>query len=120
MNTQISLMVFADGTDPTPWIRIQDLSTQKLIPLPASGAVVDVKLAKEMGIKVGDVIEMQDDNLRYPVKVVAFCENYIRHVAYMSAQAYKEATGKQVVMDHFFIDVSPNADFENRCAPICF
>jgi putative ABC transport system permease protein len=111
-NTQISLTVFADGTDPTPWIRIQDLNSQKLIPLPESGAVVDVKLAKDMGIKTGDIIQMQDGNLRYPIKVVAFCENYIRHVAYMSAQAYREATGKQATMDHFFIDVTPHADLQ--------
>ncbi len=116
--TQAMLTVFADGTDVSPWIRLLDMRSQKTIPLAQHGAIIDEKMATEMGIKVGDVIEMQEDDRRYSIPVVALCENYIRHAVYLSQTGYTEIKGSAAPMNHFYVNVTHNADLNAICEKI--
>ncbi len=116
--TQATIMVFADGADLNPWIRVLDMRTQKILPLTQHGAIIDSKMATEMGLSVGDVIELNDDDRRYAIPVVALCENYIHHVVYMSQWGYAEVMGRPAAMNHFYVNAKPGADLSAICEKI--
>ena len=116
--TQATLTVFADGTDASPWIRILDMRSQKIIPLPQHGAIIDTKMATELGLKVGDVLEMQEDDMRYNIPVVALCENYLHHAVYLTQAGYAEIKGSAAAMNHLYVNTATGANLNGICEQV--
>ena len=62
------------------------------------GVIVNEKLAKMLGLKAGDTLELSDSkNKRYPLKIQAVVENYAMHFVYISPEYYTEVFGKKPV-----------------------
>lgn len=63
------------------------------VALPQEGAVVTEKLAKMLGVTVGDIITLDGDE-RVDVTVADITENYVQHYVYLSASAYEAIYGQ--------------------------
>jgi putative ABC transport system permease protein len=73
------------------FIMLQDRTTQEAIAFPETGMVIDEKLAKELGVKVGDSVTVDNgDGAVKKVQVSAINENYIFHYAYIHPRHYEE------------------------------
>ncbi len=58
------------------------------------GAVISEKLANDLGVGIGDLIECENsDDLVKKIKVVGIVENYVGHYLYMSEAGYKATYG---------------------------
>lgn len=77
-------------------INIKDLKTKQQIELKDNEICLTDKVAKLLGINVGDTIKLRNnDNEEYEVKITYIVENYVSHYVYMSKIAYENLTGKQ-------------------------
>lgn len=73
------------------FVTLKDRLTDETYVLSDTGVIITEKLAKMLEVSVGDVIELQpDDVTRIAVTVEAIAENYMMHYIYMSAELYEE------------------------------
>ena len=71
------------------FIHLQDRKTQNPIELNNKGIVLTEKIARDLGVKAGDEIELiNSDDKKAKIKVSHITENYISHYAYISPENY--------------------------------
>lgn len=82
------------------------------IPYPMAGeAVVSDKIAARLGISVGDVITLRDENMQtIEVKVVGINQNFIYNYVYISSESFEQQTGRTPEYTTAYINVAPRAD----------
>lgn len=69
-----------------------------------NGVIITEKLAKELGVSVGDEIDIKEsETKRFPVKVSAIMENYCYHYLYMTRSTYKKIYGTECSMNASFL-----------------
>lgn len=84
-------LVVADDKGIHDFVELRDRVTQKTITLGDTGIVVSEKLAKELGISIGDSIQVDNGNgVKKRIEVAGITEHYVYHYMYMSPEAYKE------------------------------
>ena len=77
------------------------------ISLTDDGIVITEKLAKLLGVQVGDEIFLKEsDTGRYPVKVTGITENYFMHYMYMSPALYEALYGETPDFQEIFLDIT--------------
>ncbi len=59
------------------------------VSLSDEGGVITEKLAKDLGVGIGDTIEIENDDVLKQVRIVGITENYVGHYLYMSEVGYK-------------------------------
>lgn len=68
------------------------------------GVILTEKAARTLGVKEGDTISVTNaDDRKKDVKVLAVCENYIGHYAYMTMDLYEELYGQKPVLNNILI-----------------
>lgn len=93
---------------------LQDRKTKETIILPKDGIAISEKLAKLLGVKVGDEIEIINNNdNKAQAKVGAIVEHYINHYIYIDADYYKEIFNKAPEENSIFVKVN-NEDSINE------
>lgn len=74
---------------------LQDRITNDKYLLDDEGAVLTEKMAKDLGVKVGDTVIIRDeDKGDLEVKISAVCENYMGHYLYMTPSLYEKVYGE--------------------------
>ncbi|MGI6108661.1 MAG: FtsX-like permease family protein [Eubacteriaceae bacterium] len=79
-----------------------------ILPLESEGAVINEKTSTTLGIGIGDEITVYDDDSSFTVPVTGIMENYLQNYVYMSPQAYKAATGKDVQFNLAYMNLTPD------------
>lgn len=73
------------------YVSLQDRNSQESIAIPDKGVVINEKLAKELGVSVGDSIAVDNgDGAVKKVEIADITENYVFHYIYISPAYYKE------------------------------
>ena len=76
------------------FVTLRTREGQVPVPLPESGAVITEKLARELGVAVGDMISIDRGTGAFRQSVVTgISENYIFHYIYLSPSAFREVFG---------------------------
>lgn len=97
------------------YILLQNRKSQEPISLDDSGIVLTEKLASQLGVSVGDNVEvMTGDNLKKSIPVTGITENYVFHYAYMSQAAYQEYFWYPVEQDTALIKLSDSCTDEQE------
>lgn len=79
------------------FIHLQDRKTQNPIELNNKGIVLTEKIARDLGVKAGDEIELiNSDDKKAKIKVSHITENYISHYAYISPENYTKLFEKDL------------------------
>lgn len=88
------LVVPKEPKDFRDYISLQDRATGAAYGLGADGAVFTEKLAKLLGVTVGDTVTLRPgEGKAVKVKVAAVAENYFYHYIYMSPKLYEKLFG---------------------------
>lgn len=120
MNKQSATMYIPENTDKfNNFILLNDRKSKKEYKISDNGVIINEKLAKLLGVSVGDMITMKDeDNNSYKVKVDNISENYLMHYIYMSPIYYKEVFGKNIKYNSQFLNFDnekmDNKDISNK------
>ena len=73
------------------YVRLRNRTNGNEFALPEIGIVISEKLSKEMGVRVGDMVQVTNAyGLSKKIMVSAITENYIFHYAYMTPEYYEE------------------------------
>ncbi|MGN0261828.1 MAG: ABC transporter permease, partial [Eggerthellaceae bacterium] len=100
--------------DPESLDEFASLHTRKggePLTLQGEGAVVTEKIADLMGVGIGDmlVLNEQDDSgnitgVTHDIPIVGIAENYTGHYVYLTADAYRQIWGEDPVYDRLLVD----------------
>ena len=85
---------------------------KEAIPLPAVGeGVITHKLADDFSLKIGDVLEFQDDKFRtITIKVSGIMENFVSNYVYVHPQTYQEQINAQPDYKTIYLNVTQDTD----------
>ena len=73
------------------FVKLRERESQRPLTLPEAGVVVTEKLAKELGVGVGDRISVDAGNGVFKkLQIAAITENYLFHYIYMSPASYED------------------------------
>ena len=73
------------------YIFLRERISQKQITLGSTGLIITEKLAKELGVKVGDAVTVNNgDGAIKKLEISGITENYIFHYAYISQEYYSQ------------------------------
>ncbi len=90
---------------------LQDRKSKETVILPKNGIVISEKLAKLLNVKVGDEIELINNNdNKAQAKIGAIVEHYINHYVYIDADYYKELFNNVPEENSIFVKVN-NEDY---------
>lgn len=77
------------------FVVLNDRRTKEKYELPKEGAVLTEKMAKTLGVKAGDTIYIEDEEVgKKEIQITAICENYMGHYLYLTKGAYETLFGK--------------------------
>ncbi len=98
-----------DGTKRTAYIFVPDnvenisdfvtfrvRTTKEPLTLDDSGAIINEKFAKMLGVEVGDVITISDKDIAGEVRIAGITENYAENYIYMTPNYYREVYGTDI------------------------
>ena len=89
----ITLYVPQDPSKMADFQLFNDRVTGEKYSLNDDGVIINEKLAKLFGYKVGDQLNLENsDNQTYHVKIAAIAENYTGHFVYMTPKLYQTMT----------------------------
>lgn len=110
MNKQmVTLYVPQDKDKINDFILLNDRTSGEECEISDEGVIINEKLAKLLGVSIGDTISMQDeDNNSYDVKVDKIAENYIMHQIYMSPSYYENIFNKKAIYNTEFLNFDKN------------
>lgn len=103
------------------FVTLRKRSNKEKVELTDDGVVLNEKLAKQLGVKTGDsinIINGTDDNeKKYEVKVSGITEQYIYHYVYMSPGLYKQLFGEEPQFNDIIAKINDKTqDGENKLA----
>ena len=105
----VNLVVSATG-DLENFISLH--SGERAIAYPGSGeAVINVGLAENTGIAVGDTVELRDEDLgTLTVTVSDICDNYVYNYVYVSPETYLDQLGEEPEYKNLYLLAHEGAD----------
>lgn len=77
---------------------------------PQQGVVLTDKVARLLGVGVGDTVEIEDGARRMEVQVSALAENYLQHYAFMTNETYTALFGQAVQPNNLRVQAAEGAD----------
>ena len=101
----VYLYVPEDKKELEGFFRFRDRETKEPYELTDEGAIITEKIAKELGIKAGGTITLeQEEGDDVEVPVAAVCENYLSHYLYMTPALYEKIYGEAPEFNSIFFE----------------
>ena len=97
------------------FVTLQDRVSGTKYTLNQENTIITEKLAKLLGVSVGDTIELHfDDVTRYQVTIDAIAENYMMHFVYLSAEKYEQLCGETPEYNQLYLKTKAMTDEEKE------
>lgn len=92
----IYLMVPEEADRYGNFVNFRDRTTKEEFELSDEGAILTEKIAKMMGVGVGDTITVESEDFgAVEIPIAAITENYLSHYIYLTPAVYERCFGKQ-------------------------
>lgn len=116
MNKQMVTLYVPQNKDKIKdFILLNDRTSSEEYEVSDEGVIINEKLAKILGVSIGDTISMQDeDNNSYDVKVDKIAENYIMNQMYMSPSYYENIFNKKAIYNTEFLNFDKNKEVDDE------
>ncbi len=93
-NVDITVMVIPDDADFASFVHLKDMETNHKMLLPIEGIVVTQNAAKQLKLKKGDTVSLQnEENLEKDFRVAFITANNAGNYVYLSESCYQNAFG---------------------------
>lgn len=112
----VTLIATDDAEKFTDYFTLRNRRTKVEFAMPQTGIVVNEKLAKELGVGVGDTISLNNgDGITRKVTVAGITEQYVYHFAYITPEYYKEVFNLRTTQNSIMVKFSKTtSELENR------
>ena len=117
VETMVSATIFVPENleDLENFVILQDRVSGDKYSLNKENTIITEKLAKLLGVSVGDTIELYfDDVTRYPVTIDAIAENYMFHYVYLSKEKYEKLCGEVPEYNQLYLKMSEMTEEEKE------
>ena len=115
-NIQVRLFVPESTTLLPQYVKLKEYDSGKNIEFNDNSVVVTKKLAKLLDIKVGDMINIKNDNDKMKLKVTNIAENYIYNYVYISPHMYESTVKKEIEFNSVLLKFNNNEVKESDIA----
>lgn len=107
----ISLVAVDPGEDLSPFLNLHNTRGEDLS-YPGKGEVILThKIAENLGIKVGDTIQLQSDDMEtLTLQVSGISQNFIYNYAYIGSDTYREQMGREPVYKTLYVNCGEGTD----------
>lgn len=107
----VNLLVFDKDVDLTPFLDLHT-ATKERVEFPKAGEVVITdKIAGDLGLKVGDTVTLQNDDMQIIIaKISGINQNFIYNYTYINNETYREQTGQDTGYRNLFLKIPEEAD----------
>lgn len=110
----ISIVVPQDLNSLEDFIVLENRTTGEKVELNQDGIILTEKVAKQLGVEVGDEITIRDkDDKQGKATITGIVENYLSHYVYMTKEYYKKVFGKDAVYNGIYTMNNINVDEES-------
>ena len=111
-DSRISATVLVPRTDAVleEYVSLRERTSKKPLTLDDSGAIINEKLAKRLGISAGDMLEAVKDGEYFSIPVAGVTENYTMNFIYMTESLYTDIFGGKAEFNIMLIHLSDGAD----------
>ena len=93
----------------------RDRTSHEAYQLNDDGVIITEKIAKMLGLKVGDKITLEDDDRhQVSVPITAVAENYLYHYVYMTADCYRKVYEKEPSYNSILVNVNSEVVEQNH------
>lgn len=101
----------------TPFLNLHDRISGEKHELTDDGAILSEKLARMLGVSVGDEVELKISDTRYKkVPVTATAENYLFHYIYLTPKLYEEVFEEEPLYNEIAIRYAGKLSEEEEAA----
>lgn len=107
-NVQVRLFIPETTTLLSDYVRLKDFDSGKDIDFNNKSVVITEKLSRLLNIKVGDSINIKDDNIKIDLKVTDIAENYIYNYVYISPDIYEDKVHEDVKFNSVLLKFNNN------------
>ena len=114
---RIEVIVPSDEAELSDYVTLRDRVSGELLSLSDDGIVLTEKAATVLGVGVGDVVELYDENLVGDAEgdprtftVTGIAENYLSHYAYLTPNGYEQAFDEQPKYTLSLVHLADGAD----------
>lgn len=98
--------------DYTKIVNLRNRKTGEQIDFPTDAAVVTEKLAKSLGVAVGDTITVAEGVKEVEFTVSGICENYLYGYVFISPELYEQSFEKEAEFNLFMCTAAENVFFD--------
>lgn len=108
----IYIMPVSDADSFEHFFNLRHRLSMEAVSLDDDGALINEKLADELGVRVGDTVEITlDDDSRVQIKISDTFENYVYHYVIMTDKYYEQIANTTVPADNLIMmDLIDDAD----------
>lgn len=87
---------------------------------PTSGeAVISHKIAENLGIRIGDVVELQDEDFQtIKVKISGIMQNFVFNYIYIHPDTYEQCMEREIEYNNLYLNVTPETDMHGLSAAL--
>ena len=107
----VNLLAFDGETDMMPFLDLHTVDKEQ-IAFPAAGElVITDKIAKDFGVKVGDTVTLQNEDMQtITAEVSGINQNFIYNYVYVSSETYREQTGEEAGFRNLYLNIPEGVD----------
>ena len=114
---RVEFVVAQDAGALQTFVTMRTRAGQTPLQLDGEGAIISEKLASQLGVSVGDTVQLYDEddigNLvgqPHDVRVAGIMENYVSQYVYVTAQVYRDMMGQEPSFSTVYASLPDGAD----------
>ena len=114
---RVEFVVAQDAAALQQFVTMRTRVGQTPLQLDGEGAIISEKLASQLGVSVGDTVQLYDEddigNLvgqPHDVRVAGIMENYVSQYVYVTAQVYQDMMGQEPSFSTVYASLPDGAD----------
>lgn len=113
-STTVNIEVFENSKEAEDMYLLNTMGSHKDVELSDDGVVISQKLSENLGLSVGDEIDVENaDGEKASFQVTGITEMYIYHYVFMTEQCYKDTFGEECTNYSVYITTSEDADIDS-------
>lgn len=106
----VTIVVPTDVNKFKDFVNLRTRRSHTPVEIKDDGAVISEKLANDLNVGIGDLIQCENDDIIKQIKIVGIVENYVGHYLYMSETGYKSTYGFTSKATNLFVKTDSTDD----------
>lgn len=106
----VTIVVPTDVDKFKDFVNLRTRRSHTPVEIKDDGAIISEKLANDLNVGIGDLIQCENDDIIKQIKIVGIVENYVGHYLYMSETGYKSTYGFTSKATNLFVKTDSTDD----------